>query len=67
MIEDLHDPTLPGYTFQMTLHMRSSPGRWRRMDMLEYASLNLQTGEVLPIPHKHARPFLFSRVLSYGV
>ena len=67
LIEDLHDPTLPGYTFQMTLHMRSSPGRWHRMDMLEYASLNLQTGEVLPIPHKHARPFLFSRVLSYGV
>lgn len=67
VMEDLHDPTLPGYTFQMTLHMRSSPGRWHRLDVVEYASLNLHTGEVLPIPHKHARPFLFSRVLSYGV
>lgn len=67
VMHDLHDPTLPGYTFQMTLHMRPSPGRWHRLDMLEYASLNLRTGEVLPIPHKHARPFIFSRVLGYGV
>ena len=67
VIEDLHDPTLAKYTFQMSLHLRqSAPGRWNRLDMLEYASLHLETGEVVPIPHKHNKPFFFSRVVSYG-
>ncbi|WFD27862.1 hypothetical protein MNAN1_002870 [Malassezia nana] len=67
VIDDLRDPQLRGYAFQMTLHLRASPGRWHRLDMLAYSSLNLQTAEVVPIPHKHASPFVFSRVVGYGV
>ena len=67
VIDDLRDPHLRGYTFQMTLHLRPAPGRWHRLDMLAYSSLNLQTAEVVPIPHKHARPFVFSRVVGYGI
>lgn len=67
VVDDLRDPSLRHYTFQMTLALRPSRGSWHRLDMLEYASLHLRTGEVLPIPDRHAQPFLFSRVLSYGV
>lgn len=67
VIDDLRDPHLRGYTFQMTLHLRPAPGRWHRLDMLAYSSLHLPTAEVVPIPHKHARPFVFSRVVGYGV
>ncbi|WFD20495.1 hypothetical protein MCAP1_002739 [Malassezia caprae] len=67
VIDDLRDPHLRAYTFQMTLHLRPSPGRWHRLEMLAYSSLHLQTAEVVPIPHRHARPFVFSRVVGYGV
>lgn len=68
VVEDLHDATLPGYRFQMTLHLHASPGRWHKLDLIEHASLNLHTGEVLPFPRqKHLRPFYFSRVRGYGV
>ncbi|KAL4399040.1 SCF ubiquitin ligase complex protein [Malassezia pachydermatis] len=67
VVEDLYDPSLRSYTFQMTLALRPSRGTWHRLDMLAYTSLHLHTGEVLPIPQKHSKPFLFSRVRSYGV
>ena len=68
VIDDLSDASLPNYRFQMTLVLRETqPGRWNKLEMLEYASLHLHTGEVLPFPHKHQRPFYFSRVKGYGV
>ena len=68
VVEDLHDPTVPHYRFQMTLHLVRAPGRWHRLELIEHASLNLHTGEVLPFPRqKHQRPFFFSRVRGYGV
>jgi len=67
VIDDLRDPHLRAYTFQMTLHLHPAPGRWHRLEMLAYSSLHLQTAEVVPIPHRHARPFVFSRVVGYGV
>ncbi|WFC97007.1 hypothetical protein MBRA1_003674 [Malassezia brasiliensis] len=68
VVEDLHDPTVPHYRFQMTLHLVHAPGRWHRLELIEHASLHLRTGEVLPFPpQKHQRPFFFSRVRGYGV
>ncbi|PKI82316.1 hypothetical protein MVES1_003528 [Malassezia vespertilionis] len=66
-IENLCDPTLGRYVFQMTLRLgQTAPGRWNKLELLAYTSQRRGTAEVLPIPHKHMRPFLFSRVLRYG-
>ncbi|KAF8906271.1 hypothetical protein CPB84DRAFT_1844520 [Gymnopilus junonius] len=54
------------YAFLMTLNLRSRPmGRWNRMDIQLYESLNVETGDVNPIVLKHERPFWFSKVRSY--
>jgi len=69
VITDLNDPRdrQPCYTFEMTLHLRSKPlGRWNKLELEDYSSVNLGTGEVLPFGLKHERPFWFSRVKSYG-
>lgn len=67
VVDDLHDATLPHYAFQMRLRLhQSAPGRWNKLDLLEYASVHLHTGEVLPFPDKHQKPFTFSRVRGYG-
>ncbi|WFD41383.1 hypothetical protein MPSI1_000009 [Malassezia psittaci] len=68
VLEDLLDPSLPNYRFQMTLHLLPSPGRWHKLELVQHASLNLATSEILPFPRQqHQRPFYFSRVISYGV
>lgn len=68
IIEDLRDRTRQKYSFQMILSLRStSRGKWNKMEMLDYRSVNLETGEVCSIPAKHSRPFHFSTVRSYGV
>ncbi|PPQ96280.1 hypothetical protein CVT26_005667 [Gymnopilus dilepis] len=55
------------YTFLMTLNLRSRPlGRWNRMDIQAYESLNIDTGDINPIMLKHERPFWFSKVRSYA-
>ncbi|KAH9479358.1 F-box protein pof7 [Psilocybe cubensis] len=57
----------PRYTFSMTLNLRSRPlGRWNRMDIESYDSVNIETGDVYPIMLKHERPFWFSKVRSYS-
>jgi len=54
------------YTFEMTLNLRSKPlGRWNRMDIQTYDTLNLESGDVHPVALKHERPFWFSKVRSY--
>jgi len=54
------------YVFDMTLNLRSKPlGRWNRMDIQSYDSVNLENGDVHPVALKHERPFWFSKVRSY--
>ena len=55
------------YIFDMTLNLRSKPlGRWNKMDIQSYDSINLETGDVSPVVLKHERPFWFSKVRSYA-
>jgi hypothetical protein len=61
------EPAQIRYVFDMSLEVRSKPmGRWNRLDLVTYDSVNLETGEVHPVPLKHERPFWFSKVRSYG-
>jgi len=54
------------YAFLMSLNLRSRPlGRWNRLTMETYDSVNLQTGDTSPVVLKHERPFWFSKVRSY--
>ncbi|PVF98089.1 hypothetical protein CPB86DRAFT_387149 [Serendipita vermifera] len=60
-------PTGPKYSFSMRLGLRSRPlGRWNKLDMLEYNSVSVASGEATPLPLKHERPYWFSKVRSYG-
>ncbi|KDQ19550.1 hypothetical protein BOTBODRAFT_28125 [Botryobasidium botryosum FD-172 SS1] len=68
-ITDLADPRDQQllYGFEMTLHLRSKPiGRWNKLELEDYSSVNISTGEVQPLGLKNERPFWFSRVRSYG-
>ncbi|EMD38956.1 hypothetical protein CERSUDRAFT_104245 [Gelatoporia subvermispora B] len=73
-ITDLADPVQrpdgvagPRYTFQMILELRSRPlGRWNRLDLHTYDSVDIESGEATPLPLKHQRPFWFSKVRSYA-
>ncbi len=58
---------MPNIRFRWILHLRNGGpvGRWNKMDMLEYRSINLRTGDDEPLSHKHARPFYFSVVKTY--
>lgn len=68
VVEDLRDRSMHKYAFRMVFGLRSTTrGRWNKLDLLEYHSVNLTNGEVLPLPQKHSRPFHFSRVIAYGV
>jgi len=54
------------YVFTMALTLRSRPlGRWNKMDIESYDSVNIETGDVNPVALKHERPFWFSKVRSY--
>ncbi|KAF9006124.1 hypothetical protein BDQ17DRAFT_1303663 [Cyathus striatus] len=54
------------YVFAMSLNLRSRPvGRWNRMDMQTYDSVNVETGDTVPVALKHDRPYWFSKVRSY--
>ncbi|KAF8845125.1 hypothetical protein BDN67DRAFT_962058 [Paxillus ammoniavirescens] len=61
-----HVPQSRRYHFQMTLSLRSKPlGRWNKLDLVSYESVNVEDGEVVPLPLKHERPFWFSKVKSW--
>lgn len=67
VLEDMRDPRLARYTLHMTLYLeQTSAGRWNRLELIDYASRNIESGEVQPFPHRHKRPCWFSRVRSYG-
>ncbi|KAF5361821.1 hypothetical protein D9756_002334 [Leucocoprinus leucothites] len=55
------------YVFVMSLGLKSRPlGRWNRLDMHSYDTLNLETGDLTPVALKHERPFWFSKVRSFA-
>ncbi|KAJ6619845.1 hypothetical protein B0H10DRAFT_2023678 [Mycena sp. CBHHK59/15] len=55
------------YSFTMALTLRSRPlGRWNKLDLNAYNSVDLQTGNVTPLGLKHERPFWFSKVKSFA-
>ncbi|WFD35792.1 hypothetical protein MCUN1_002657 [Malassezia cuniculi] len=67
VLEGLRDVRLPRYSLHMTLYLeQTSAGRWNKLELIDYASRNDSTGDVQPFPHRHKRPFWFSRVRSYG-
>jgi F-box protein 9 len=54
------------YAFQMTLTLRSRPlGRWNKLNFEAYDSVDLESGETIPLNLKHERAFWFSKVRSY--
>ncbi|BEI86619.1 hypothetical protein CcaverHIS002_0609060 [Cutaneotrichosporon cavernicola] len=67
IITDLVEPG-PGakYEFEMELMLRETGrGRWNKLDLVSYSSINLATGEALGLTLKHQKPFYFSKVRSY--
>ncbi|KAL4259081.1 F-box only protein FBXO9/FBXO48 [Pleurotus pulmonarius] len=58
----------PRYVFTMTLSLRSRPvtGKWNKLDILDYSTVNVETGDVQPVALKQERPFWFSKVRSYA-
>ena len=70
LITSLLDPGVSKlkYEFEMTLALLSSSrGRWNKLTLQDYHSLNLATGEEVPIRLFNQKPFFFSRVRSYPV
>ncbi|PWN88437.1 hypothetical protein FA10DRAFT_268629 [Acaromyces ingoldii] len=68
VVEDLKDRTMQRYSFRIVLRLtRTRRGLWNRLEILEYESLNLVSGETLPLPQTHQKPFHFSPVRSYGI
>ncbi|KAJ6518881.1 hypothetical protein C8R45DRAFT_949615 [Mycena sanguinolenta] len=66
-------PSSPGgdqpfarYTFSMILSLRSRPiGRWNKLELNEYSSVDIENGTKTPLGLRHERPFWFSRVKSF--
>ena len=64
VISDLLEPgaDVPKYEFEMELALRETGrGKWNKLDILEYRSVNLESGEVLALSLKHQKPFYFSK------
>ncbi|GHJ90404.1 hypothetical protein NliqN6_6806 [Naganishia liquefaciens] len=56
----------PKYEFEMDLCLKTTHrGRWNKLEMLTYQSVNLLNGEALGLSLKHQKPFYFSKVRSY--
>ncbi|WVR06828.1 hypothetical protein IAU60_003864 [Kwoniella sp. DSM 27419] len=69
IVTDLLEPgnASPKYEFEMELGLKSTGrGRWNKLEIIEYRSINLLTGEVLALTLKHQKPFYFSKVRSYN-
>jgi len=69
-VSDLVDPYSPSgkYSFEMLLDLKSRPlGRWNKLDLAGYSSVEAETGEACPFSLKHERPFWFSKVKTYVV
>jgi F-box protein 9 len=67
VVDDLVNRSLAGYTFRLVLKIDSRKGKWDKLEMIGYESINLKTGEVCALPMNHKKPFYFSVVRSYGI
>jgi len=68
LVRDLVDPRglVVNYGFTMDLNLKSKPlGRWNKLEMIQYGTIRLETGETDFLPLRHERPFWFSRVRMY--
>lgn len=63
LITDLMEPGGNGkYEFEMELGLRETHrGRWNKLDMKSYSSIQVATGEILGLSLKHQKPFYFSK------
>lgn len=53
------------YEFEMELTLRETGrGRWNKLDLVSYSSINLATGEALGLSLKHQKPFYFSKCVE---
>lgn len=70
VISDLLEPASessppPKYEFEMSLSLRETiRGKWNKLDILNYNSINLQNGESLELSLKHQKPFYFSKSVN---
>ncbi|KAJ7446724.1 hypothetical protein FB451DRAFT_1148253 [Mycena latifolia] len=54
------------YSFSMILSLRSRPtGRWNKLELTAYNSVDLENGNTTPLGLRHERPFWFSKVKSF--
>ncbi|KAJ7116071.1 hypothetical protein C8R44DRAFT_675645 [Mycena epipterygia] len=55
------------YSFSMILTLRSRPvvGRWNKLELTTYNSVDLENGNTMPLGLRHERPFWFSKVKSF--
>ncbi|KAJ7879908.1 hypothetical protein B0H14DRAFT_3082801 [Mycena olivaceomarginata] len=61
-----NDQPFARYSFSMILSLSSRPlGRWNKIMMNEYNSVDLENGNTTPLGLRHERPFWFSRVKSF--
>lgn len=64
IITELLEPgeNTPKYEFEMELTLKETQrGKWNKLDLDHYASINLSTGEALGLSLKHQKPFYFSK------
>lgn len=63
VVSDLVEPGVNAkYEFEMELALRETGrGRWNKLDLASYSSINLATGETLGLSLKHQKPFYFSK------
>ncbi|KAJ6515073.1 hypothetical protein C8R47DRAFT_1089883 [Mycena vitilis] len=60
------DEPFARYSFSMILSLRSRPlGRWNKLDLTAYKSVDLENGNTTPLGLKNERGFWFSRVKSF--
>lgn len=66
LISQLFEPGGSGrYEFAMELSLReTNRGRWNKLDLNQYSSIQLDTGEVLGLSLKHQKPFYFSKCVQ---
>jgi F-box protein 9 len=62
-IRELLEPGVtPKYEFEMDLSLKTTNrGRWNKLDLDTYRSINLATDESLNLSLKHQKPFYFSK------
>jgi F-box protein 9 len=64
LLTDLVEPGAlhPKYEFEMDITLRQTHrGRWNKLDIARYSTVNIATGELLHLSLRHQKPFYFSK------